>query len=566
MKIILPVFVLVVSIIYGLPNLILASKLKAGYTPFTLKGSPIARDEAFAYGPETLFVYKNKSLLKEIYAKEYQDFPTPFKGESAPAALLALLTVFTGSLQGSFIAADFIFPPIIFLAFYYIAHMFVKNKLLALSCAFAAVVARDLVAVIPFPGETLKYLTVQENQNYLLYLSRAFHPQVSFVFFLAPIILTFKVIENPKNYKYTFTLGLFIGLIFYSYVFYWTLFVFFYLLTIIFFLIKKHFYEIRMLIIPGVLGLAIGSYYILNIFQFYKLPFVEDFVTKSSLHNVPLPMTLMRYLLISILFLTCIKRKDSKSFVFFIFLLAGVLITPISKIFIGQDLETFHYLRRAMMPFYLITIFICLYSLSHKHKLVLKITSLTMIIVIFLFGLRTQWVAVDVIQNNHIKDQSLESLMGWFNENSENRAVIGTLNPDIASLIPLYTSNLVYIPPTDRTIMPTYEGIERYKILSELLGVSKEMQEKKIKEEASFFFVYQAYNDDGYLDPESERVKRAVKQIKELSYKNNWESKVQNYELDYIVVTLDEISIIKPYLNYIEPVLSINNYLVFRFK
>src|SRR5579872_3915353 len=218
-KLILTFLIIIVSLIYGLPNLLLYNRYGSNFTPFTLNGSPIARDETFAYAPEVNFILKNKSLLKEIYVEEYKNSPTPFMGESAPAAVLAILAFVTGSLEKAFVISDFVFPPIIFTLFFIIAKKFIKNYYFSLSAAFVSTISRDFIAVIPYPAEIIKYLTVQENQNYLLYLNRATNPQVSLLFFLAPLLAVFALVKNPNNLKNILALGIFFGLIFYSYVF-----------------------------------------------------------------------------------------------------------------------------------------------------------------------------------------------------------------------------------------------------------------------------------------------------------------------------------------------------------
>lgn len=564
MRIILPAITLAVSILYGLPNLILFSKLGNDFTPFTLIGSPIARDETFAYAPEVNYVYSNKSLLREVYSYEYKDSPTPFLGESAPAALLALLKAFTGSLEGAFIAADFIFPPIIFLAFYFFTKYFIKNNLFAATAALVAVVSRDFIGVIPYPSEIIKYLTVQENQNYLLHFSRAFHPQVSFIFLIGSTLSILKLIQNPKSLRNIILFGVSFGLIFYSYVFYWTLFSFFYLLLILYFLYKKQITILKGLIISGLLAFTVASVYLVNIYYFYRLPFIDDFVTKSSLHNVPIPLTLLRYFALIVILFFVTKKKNNNFIVLAAFLIAGIFITPVSKFLIGQDLETFHYLRRAVMPFATVSLFVILYSLLSNKKLFLKMVSLFAVITFLVFAINTQITLSEKIEKVHIRNHDLESTMQWLEKNTEKSSVIGLLDPDFSSLLPVYTQNKVFMPPTDRTVMPTFEGVERYKIISELLGLDADWQKKNLDDLVSYFFVYQSYDQNRNLDINSPRRQRAEKQIDLLSKNRIWKDKMKNYKLDFIIITPSELEIVKPDPIYLKAVTSINQYVILK--
>ncbi len=564
MKIILAILIVAVSLIYGLPNLILLHKYKNNYTPFTLKGSPIARDEAFAYAPEVRYELNNKSLLKEVYVEEYKDSPTPFMGETAPSAVLAIFAKLTGSLESAFIVADFILPPIFFVIFFKIAKLFIKNKYFALASAFVATISRDFITVLPYPAEIIKYLTVQENQNYLLYFSRAFHPQVSLLFLAAALLAVFSVV-NKQSILNIFLLGVSIGVLFYSYVFYWTLFGAFYALLCSYMIWKKEYKILNALVIGAALAIPIALPYLLNMIHFYSLDTINDFVTKSSLHNVPIPLMLIRFLLISIILLVVVKKRDLNLVVFVSFLFGGILITPLSKILIGQDLETLHYLRRAVMPFATIASFIIIYNLIKNKSRLLTIISTMTIVVFWVYGIRVQLIATNLIQNNHIRNSDMEQTMDWLNKNTNQSAVIGSLDPDFSSLIPVYTDHRVFMPPTDRTVLPTYEGIERYKILSELLGVDSLEQKNKLDDLVSYFFVYQSYDEDRSLDTESPRRQQAEKQMDELSKDSKWKDSLSQVKLDYIVVTPKE-KLVKPDLSKLEAKTSINEYIIFQYK
>ena len=567
MKLIQALLIVVVSIIYGLPNLILLERLGSSYTPFTLSAtSPIARDEAFAYGPETNYVLSEKSFLKEIYTKEYRDLPTPFIGETASAIMLAVLAFISGSVENAFIISDFIFPPIVFLGFFYFTKIFVKNKLWAMAAALTAVISRDFVAVVPYPLETFKYLTTQEGQNYLLYLSRAFHPQTSLIFFSGAVIAMARIVNNPQKITNALLLGILFGVLFYTYVFNWTLFLVFFLFVFLYFLSKKEYQIVKSLIIAGAVALFISSFYLFKMYQFYQLSFIDDFITKTSLYNVPIPLTLIRYLLLSLAFFVFFKKKDKNFYLLLILLLSGVAITPFSKLLVGQDLETFHYLRRIVMPFATLTLFIIFHEILKRSKPMTNLLAVFTISIFLVYGFRVQIIGTNKISASHIKNQDMENVFKWLNRNVPKYSVLGSLSPEFSSLIPLYTRNYVYFPPTDRTIMPTYEGVEKYKILSELLGVTNEWQEQKLKDSVSYFFVFQSYNQNRNLDPNSPRRLMAQKQIELLEKNERWKEKLSNYKLDYIVITPSEIEHVKPNTSYLQFITSMNGYLIFASK
>lgn len=562
-KLIITILIILVSVIYGLPNIILFSKLGEDYNPLMISGkSRIARDEAFAYAPFVNHILKGYLFLKDVYVAEYTNFPTPFLGETAPSIIFAILARFTGSIEKAFIVGDFIFPPIIFLLLYKLSSFFIKHKLFAASTAFLTVVARDFIAVIPYPHETLQYLTFAEGQNYLLFFSRAFHPQLTFIFFILAILLTIKLLNNPSNKLTTLALGLIFGILFYSYVFHWTYFLLAFLFVVTYSFIKKDLTATRALILSGAIAFFIGSFYIYNSWQFSQLNFVGDFITKTSLHNLPLPLTLLRYLAITLIFLGIFRLKNHESQVVFFVLLAGVTISPLSKLVIGQDLETFHYLRRALMPIATVSFFAIVYYFISKRRLLLIIGSTLIFSASLFLALRTQLIAAEKIQTVHQRDKTQEAVFNWLRQNTPKDSVVGSLDTTFSSLLPVYTENYVYFPPTDRTITPTSEGVERYAILAKILGIDTNWQKKNLDNIISYLFVYQAYNDQNNLDLNSPKRYEAEAQI-EFIADGNIDKEINKYELNYIVITAEHLSIVRPNPKLLKSVTSFDNYIIF---
>ena len=565
-KILLSLLIVVVSAVYGLPHIILFGKLRQNYNPLPISGgSPIARDEAFAYAPLVNYISRGKFFLGEVYVKEYKNYPTPFLGETLPAIFLSNITQVTKSMEKTFILTDFIFPPIIFVLLFIIMKMFVKNNSFALSAAFLTTIARDFISVIPFPKAMYEYFMIAKNQNYLLFLSRSFHPQVTFVFFLITFILLINLLRNPKKKILIILFGISFGLLTYSYLFYWSYFLLFYFLVTIFYIFKKNFEVIKALLISGLIFIVISSYYFINMYNFSKLSLANDFIQKSSLENLPFPLTIFRYLLLSIIFLVFFKKKGDKFIVFFFFMATTALIAIMSKIVIGQDLETLHYLRRAAMPIETLGFFIILNSLLKNKKKVVSFVTFLIITITLFFAIRTQIVATEKIINVHIRDRSQQLVLVWLGKNTEKGSVIGSLDTELNSLIPVYTDNYVYFAPTDRTLTPTEEGVKRFASLAKLLGINLEIQHKLLEDKSllSYMFVYQAYDENLKLSINSQgRV--LAQQLTEKISSGEYQNEVNNYKIDYIIVSPKQFGLVKPDLRRLKPVTSIDEYVIFK--
>ena len=563
-RVIVSFLVILVSFFYGLPNIIMTNKLGPDYNPLVIsQKSPIARDEAFAYAPFVNYILEGKLFLRDAYVVEYANYPTPFLGETVPSLIFAALAKLTGSVEKAFIAADFIFPPIIFLLFYILISFFIKHKLFAVSVAFLTVIARDFIAIIPYPHETFQYLTFAEGQNYLLYFSRAFHPQMTFIFFTIAVILLIKTLKVPTSKPTVLFFGLIFGLLFYSYVFYWT-----YILLAVSFaflhsLVRKNFQIVRSLTVSGLIASLLGSFYFYNPWQFSQLTIADDFIRKTSLHSLSLPPTLFRYLIVTFLFATIVKLRSHESRVLFFVLLAGISISPLSRFIIGQDLETFHYLRRALMPLATIALFVTIYYLLRSRKTLILLSSLFIFFIFLFLGLRTQVIATEKILSAHQRNRSQEAVFNWLVTNTPKGSTVGSLDTTFSSLLPVYTKNYVYFPPTDRTIMPTAEGVERYATLANLLGIDVTWQKDNLDNILSYLFVYQAYNDLNNLDLNSPKRHQAEAQIDKIA-RNNIEKEIEKFKLDYVVVTPDHLSIVHPNLKFTKPLTSIDEFVIFQ--
>ncbi|MDP2649742.1 MAG: hypothetical protein Q8P10_02765 [bacterium] len=563
-KIIICTLIVLISLVYGLPNLILSKKLGNLYAPITMNGlSPFGRDEAYAYAPSVNYILSRNFPLKEAYVYEYLNFPTPFMGETLPATIMAFLSKLSGQIDKSFLIADFIFPPLIFLLLFIVCRILGVSHIWAVSSAIAATISRDFIAAIPYPLKTIQILTFSEGQNFPLYFSRAFHPQITFPLFSIFLISLLLQIKN-KNAKYTKIItGITLGGLFYSYVFYWTYAVFFLFLLLLYFLIKKETKIIKDILISLTLALVIATPYLKNMLDFYNLELSSDFSSKAALHGLPLPLTLIRYIFIASIFLLISKKKNNTVTVFAIFLVSGVLIAPVAKIILGQDLETFHYLRRALMPYATLAFFISVYNLVKVKTKLTNILACALIILFVFIGTRNQLIATNKIESAHVKDLDQRSVLNWLATNANN-SVVGSLDTNLNLLLPVYTNSFTYFPSTDRTVMPTAEGIQRFIVLSNLLNISLEKQKESLLNLLSYLFIFQAYDGSRGLDPNSPRRWEAEEQITK-KY-NNADDLYNKYKLDYLVLTPSQIKIAKPDTKFLTAITSINEYIIFKLK
>src|SRR3989344_5837490 len=151
-RIILTLAIVYISIIYGLPHLILSAKFQGQYTPFTLSvHSGVATDETYGYAGFANIVNRGYLILKDRYVYEYSNYPTPLLADNIPSLILGFLAQLSGSVKKAFIISDFIFPPIVFLLVFIFTSYYIRNFLFALATSLVVTFARDFITVIPFP-------------------------------------------------------------------------------------------------------------------------------------------------------------------------------------------------------------------------------------------------------------------------------------------------------------------------------------------------------------------------------------------------------------------------------
>lgn len=567
MRILICLAIFLVSLIYGLPNLLLTYKLGNDYAPLVItKYSPIARDEAYAYAPQVKHILEGNLTVQDILVEEYKNYPTPFFGETLPAQIFALLATLTGSIPKAFVAADFIFPPIIFLLLFLLSRILIKDQLLALAAALVATISRDLIAVLPYPHETFLYLTNAEGRNYFLHLARAFHPQLTFIFFLTAFLSLKNLIEKPGKLVYILFMGISFGALFYSYLFYWTYFVGFTGLVFLYLLLKKEIIVLKNLMSASVIAAIIALPYFLNMFKFYQLDLASDFILKSSSPHVGIPLTIFRYLVIAIAFLFLFKAQAKEKLpkmLIFLFLLSGVLLPVISNLVIGQNLETMHYVRRALMPIATVVLTATIVKLIDKRETFVRITSILAIVGVLVFAAKSQIIAANLVAKYHTIDQDQQFLFWWLNQNTKPNDVVGSLDTTFNQYLSLYTHNKLYFPPTDRTITPTEEGTIRYTTLANLLGIDSTWQKQNLDNVLSYMFIYQAYTEGIGLDFNSPKRYHAEELI-DSSANGNWQKNLALYKLDYIVLIPNELPVSDPNLEFAKPIMSIGEYVVFK--
>lgn len=419
------------------------------------------------------------SLARDFYEGNIPGDPTvyEYKGRInpfvplVPTALLAAMSLLSGSVSGAFIAGNFIFPIIIFLIIYMLIYRRTGNIHLSILAPVFMLIAFDYIVT---PLVTLRNISyhatnILDASGPLNYFGRIPHIQMTFIFLAISILLLYISMEKRKIF-YSVLCGLVSGLLFYSYFFYWTIFAGVMALHILYFAAKKN---------PGILKHAV---IIFAVFAAVSLPFwssyasfdksfLEDMSTRNGkTYSSPLPIAETAKYAVIIAIFYALSKKDYFSFLMGSILISGILLMN-SQVITGFSIQKSHY-EFAMAPFAAIMLVYALWHAAEKRFEPKKIGAI-LVIVLFSIGFYSQYSFAYNKHSLYSIDDSDKELYAWLDGNTEKDDVVLALSTEQSYLIPLYTHNNVYLPYGPYSLAPTDEIWERFYISYSMLAVDE---------------------------------------------------------------------------------------------
>lgn len=454
-KILLSIISVYIAIVFSLPHIYGIWKLKSGYSPFGVaQGLSYIFDETYTYAPETnqiiRFGFRGDSYIWENRLK-----PSPFIGEIASIIPLSLLSAVTGSTAFSFIIADVIFPPLLFLLIYKGLRSQQFGKLFSATTSLGVITIPFISLVLPKLSSYGTQFTGTTGDP--LFFSRTPHPQISSIFLFVALFLTPLVLKNP-NRKFVYFWAVSIGLSIYASPFVSS--------TIIgsLILLTPTLYRklnIRAKVITiAIIGLSFGGL-VINFLSLQMFINDSDFLLRSTFPQSFLFPAQLRFLVIGLLLLV-FGRKNIFLKVLAIFLISGSLLVDVHQIILGRNIEADHWLSRVLAPLGTLALFLLIQKLFDKYKFSLKKVIWSAVIVgliVTAIYKQQSWIV------NHpqltSQDQEKEKLFSQIERQTDKNDVIGVLPSNLNDEIAARTGRLVYLAPGDRTLTNSQEQLQR---------------------------------------------------------------------------------------------------------
>lgn len=469
------VLAILISLFFGLVHVFgfLGNK---NYTPFAVTGISKGGgfDESYCYIPPINAAYWGKKLT-DWQTWEYRDLPgiQPLLGPLIFGPVARAI-----GLENLYVIADFIFPPLVFLLFYFLTKAITKNNLVSVLAGLLLLAWEPLWSFgIKLAAYFIRYPGSDYFANYLNTLNRPLkfarfdNPQFSFIVLILTLLFFWQAIKTKKTVYYVL-FGFFTGLQWYIYSYY--------AIFASFLLIFAFFLQIIPVLTLVVFALSSFLYWH-TYWQFIKLPQAMDFLIRAGRENgrwfnsIFFPLFLAFILII----LSKFKKNLKKEIIFLLTLLLAAIFCLNFQLFSGFSVQHFHWQTVIVDPVLILTISFLLSQVIiflQKHKnwsLFLKF-SLFLLIIFLLSSLffRNFLIARNTYKA-YEKNLKLEEAFNWINNNVPDNSVIMTPSPLTNYWLIMSTKAYLYTPHSLHSLAPTDELVERMAITFDIFNLDK---------------------------------------------------------------------------------------------
>lgn len=538
-----------VSLIFGGIHILLFFKLKDSYSPILINQAlpSFARDETVAYAPKVREVFDGHLILTDLYLAEHKTLPSLLIGENLPAILMAFLAKISGSIPQAFIFADFLFPSVILIILTLLVFSLSENFSFSIFTSLVVIFFYGILEYLPFIPSILKMLITHPLNGFYSGFIRSFHPQVSFLFFVLFIFFTFLAFKKNKMI-FWLTAGLFLGSLFYSYIFFATYGYALMGTLLLYWLISKKLSLVKRVLTSLSLGLLVDLPYIVNLFAFQKLPQAKEFISNFKYPNT-IPWKIIIFCLFFILLSRFLKPKRLKIF-FTLFFLAGLILLTLSYVFkLNINDSPGHWAMAVIYPFSIINLSLFIQQGFLSQKKAAFWISLCLIALAYQTSCHFRYFSKQ--ENNFILAKEEKEMLSWLNKTQKDSVVL-TASLKYNLLIPALTHNNVFLPYSQYSLSSEKEAFERFFILYKFLEISperiREMFSRTPSNEALARIKHLSYDDcagsyfyylrfkkkhNYFCDIPSEKLEEIINSYQEFNL--DPQSSLKKYEIDYLL-------------------------------
>lgn len=502
-------FAILVGLTYSSHHFFISQDLeKRGfdYQPVTISGN---RDEAAFYGQRARAVFEGQLVAGDISVAHNEDSPSLLP--MLNPLLLGGLGRILGSLERAFIASDFLFPALIFLALYILAKELTGRKPLSLLFAVIFVFIPKVFLALPpiTPGIFHDFLSaISPDSENLPYFSRFEYPKITFLFFTLAFYFVFRSLKRREKYSVLLA-GLSSGALFYTYLYDWVYFFIGLAFLAVIFLFSKDYSRVKQILAIVGIGLILSIPYWINFLELLSLPHYGDLADRlgSELgRHFRFATAWKSYLRssgLAILIWFLWRRRDRLLADFLLGFLAVIFVVLNLQIVLGFNPQPDHWHRIQFLTIGLsfLALGFWLYEryLNHDaHKRMFSWITAIFAAAIFASSFYSQY-AFSAVQAGKFtlpKDKDLS--YRWLKEKTPKGSVVGSLSI-LNSELPLYSHNKIFSPNGFNTTIADAEILERFMITARIFGLSIEEFKKLLSEpDMVLYLFHDKYRDRSF--------------------------------------------------------------------
>lgn len=441
------------------------------------EASPLLMDETIAYGSKTQEVLNSHIKLSDMFIAEYKNTPSPLLGEVVPASIMAGMVKLAGGMSQGFVLADMVWPGICFLSLSYLIFLMTKKPYLSAVGSLGAMFFGHYLSAIPYLPSVLKQIVGAMKVGAYSQFLRSFHPQITMPLFILVLINLWQILKSKKaNYKLVGLLAVSVGLLFYSYLFFWIFSLAFTGMFSLWSLVKKEKQKFKSLFLGGLGGFLIGLVYLINMWQFYQTELSLAFNTNFNFQAAGG----LKYLLILSVMLVMsgfVKKKNLKTFwqVFYSSGIALVIIVELLNFNVDNMLG--HLMLRVFYPMIIIFTWVIMIGFIKKDKKMLALL-LSLGLLVYQFVVHYQY-----FKNNAEMfklEPARKQVFEWLNQNTSIDSVVLTDSLVDNLYLTVMTHNNVFVPHSYLSLAPDTEVIERFLLVNKLNGNTEDRLKQQL--------------------------------------------------------------------------------------
>ncbi len=499
---------LLISIIYGSHHFFIIRELeKTGdtYRPLTFA----AHADAAVYGIRANAVYGGQWLAGDISIPEYRGNPSslPLLNPLIMGGLGRLL----GSLDRAFILSDFLFPPLIFIALYFLA--FEITRVRALAIFFASLFIFIPKAILPFPPFSPALLhtflqRVMPDASGILYFVRFEYPKITFLFSAPALYATLRAIRREEGWS-TWLAGICFGLMFYTYLYDWVYFLAGISLMGVMLALSERYGACKRIAKIAGIGLIMSVPYWYNFFLLRHLPQYQDIALRIGMETgrfVRWTSVWKSYARIAVLIAvmgSVVPRRD-RALLFYASGLLGAYIVVVNiQLVTGINPHPDHWYRISFLPLAL-AMLVAGYWAARRYlsAAVLSYGVITAVLCTgFLFG-RTLLSQYAYSQNDaqyYVVKRPYAAAYEWLTHYAPPRSLVGSLDTLTNNELALYTLQRTFLLNGLHTTAGDEKIWERLMETSAIFGVSPERFVALLRQDNLLFYLFlNEYGDQSF--------------------------------------------------------------------